>query len=126
MLHNIELTLPRLDLFFTFWAITAHILSVMGVFYNTVGLAIFVCIGGEIINYTINEQFSLPYNILSHYLPLFIVLGTLPFKIDIRPIIILITLYTIYVRFDFASVLKYYRRPQIYVFDKPCVITLRW
>jgi hypothetical protein len=123
-MNHLKITVPRADLFFTCWALLAHVLSLSGIFYNTVGLAIFVCIGAEVINITINEEFNLTYHIVAHYIPLMILLAVLPFKFDVRPIIILIVLYAIYLRFDFPAILKYYNRPSTYAFQKPYNIIL--
>jgi hypothetical protein len=123
-MNHSKITVPRADLFFTCWALLAHVLSLTGMFYNTIGLAIFVCIGAEIINYTINEEFSLQYHILTHYVPLIILLAVIPFKFDVRPIIILVVLYAIYMKFDFPAMLKYYHRPRTYAFQKPYNIIL--
>jgi hypothetical protein len=120
-----KITVPRADLYFTCWALIAHVFSLTGLFYNTIGLAIFVCIGAEVINLTINEEFNLTYHILAHYIPLLILLLVLPFKLDVRPIIILVILYAIYLRFNFASMLEYYRRASTYAFKKPYTITFK-
>ena len=124
-MKQLKLSIPRADLFFTCWALVAHLLCLMGVFYNTTSLAIFVCIGAEIINLTINEEFNLTYHLLAHYLPLAVLLLTVPFRLDPRPIIILIVLYAVYLQFDFASMLRNYRRAGTYAFNNPFVVTFR-
>ncbi len=116
--------IPRVDLFFTCWAILAHLLSVCSVFYNTTALAIFVCVMSEIVNITINKEFNLIYHLTAHYLPLIIVLITMPFQLDVLPILILVLLYFVYYRYDIASILKNYERPSTVAFGQGIKINI--
>jgi hypothetical protein len=121
---SMQIHIPRYDLFFTCWAIIAHILCYFGLFYNTTALAIFVTIFAEIINFTINEQFSLTINFLSHYIPLILVLILIPFKLDARPIFILLILYLLYQRFNLPFMVQVYKRPDDYSYGRAIKITL--
>jgi hypothetical protein len=111
------LVIPRIDLFFTWWALIAHVLFICGFFYNTTTLAIFVCVIAEVINFTINKEYNVFYNILAHYTPLILLLVFVKFEIDFRPIIILLFLYLLYNMFNIQQILKYYERPSIYFFQ---------
>lgn len=115
--------IPRVDLFFTWWALVAHVLFFCGYFYNTNVLAIFVCIVAEVINFTINKEYDVIYNILAHYVPLTLLLLFTSFKIDFRPIIILLVLYLSYHMFDMSQILQYYERPSLYFFQSSQTLT---
>jgi hypothetical protein len=103
----------RLFRFFTFWATLAHILYCNGFFYNTFLLAVFVVIGAEYINFNINEQFTptiFIIQLITHYLPFILFINT-PLVLDPRPILLLLSLYLAYHRFDVCKIKEWYSRP---------------
>lgn len=105
--------------FFTYWALCAHFMYLIQIFpYNTIALAIFVCIGSEIHNHTINKEKSITHHILAHYVPLIIMLFLVPFEINILPIVLLVILYLSYHRFDFKIMYEYYKYPGSYFHSK--------
>lgn len=102
--------------FFTYWALCTHFMYLIQIFpYNTIALAIFICIGSEIHNHTINKETNLKFHIFAHYVPLIIILIIVPFKLDLIPIILLLILYLLYFRFDFKKLYEYYKYPQTYL-----------
>lgn len=104
------MTMKRYDRFFTSWALVSHMLFRLGLFYNTYLLALFVFVGSLLINMSFNEQYDLGIDLIGHYLPLLLFWNE-PKIYDVRPLLIMLPMYLLYMRFDMRVIARYYKRP---------------
>lgn len=105
--------LVRPDLFLSWWALGGHLVSWGGLWAaDTTLLAFSIAVGALFINTFINEQYSLPADILLHYLPLALLIRRPWIVWDSEPAIYLAFAYLVYRQFDFGAIGKSYQFPQ--------------
>lgn len=104
--------------FISYWAVIAHVLSLLGVLPSTLALGLFI-LGGSIYveNFVSTSGHNMVFDLLLHFLPVAVLLYY-KLEIVIWPIFALFALYLAWMNFDFNRILHIYNTKNRQCFEE--------